>query len=403
MTAVALAVDDNGDGLPEILGAHLTGARVEVAWASPPVDAAGNPFEGGWPFEASDDGLGCSCWAADVAFRMGKRADDPDGTGLLADAAVLASEVIGDVIGSDRVADVLGARLTPAVVELLLGSPPDEVPEPFKTSADGLRWSASAADVARFVSTRERPCSPAPTMVTLGATADGTLLINLERIGLLALEGDPDRAAGVLRRMAFELGAPDLCGAVNVVLVGLPEVSGLEDHVQTAETLGDALNRAASARWWGRDQLVAHGGPSADAARAAGLNGDSWPPSVVLAAGPVTDEDLERAAEVTADPARTAIAVVVATDRAPTPWVVDLTDDLIDIGRPALAIDLNDHREAPTRVLGYNVLEAKAVSSVLETAARTDDVSPSEPPYGQARLRVVPAGESPPPTTWWRR
>ena len=38
--------------------------------------------------------------------------------------------------------------------------------------------------------------------------------------------------------------------------------------------------------------------------------------SVVLAAGLVTDEDLQRAAEVTAAPARTSTAVVGATDQA---------------------------------------------------------------------------------------
>ena len=313
---------------------------------------------------------------AETALRVGA---DPDGAALLGDALVAVSLAVDEDGGG--LPEILGAHLTGRRVELLLASPADDVAEPFQASADGLRWTAPAADLTRYVATRDQPCSPAPTMVTLGATVTGTLLINLERIGLLALEGDPERAAGVLRRMAFELGAPFLVGAVNVLLVGLPEVSGLEGHVQTAQSLGDALDRAVSARGWGESQLVAHEAPAADAARAAGLNDEAWAPSVVLAAGPFTAEDLHRAAEVTADPARAGIAVVVATDQARARWVLDLTDDLIDVGPLGLAVHLNDDGEAPTHVLGYDREEAEAVTSVLETAARTDDVSPAEPPY----------------------
>ena len=397
LTAAALAVDENGDGLPEIVGAHLIGERVELTLASSPVDHEGQERDVASPFMPTGDRRRWSVWVADV----GKGSDDPDGAELLSEAALLAGDVMGD-----RLPEVVGARLIPGRVVLLLGSAATEVAEPFQASEDGLVWSASADDVARVVGAvakEHHPSCPAPTMVTLGVTVTGTLALNLERIGLLALEGDPDRAAGVLRRMAFELGARPFYGFVNVVLVGLPEVSGLGDHVQTAENLGDALDQAASGgtRWWNEASLAVTGARSADAARAAGLDGDTWPPSVVLAAGAFTDEELQRAAEVTADPARAAIAVVVATDRARTPWVVDLSDDLIDIGPTTLAMDLSDRREAPTRVLGYDILEAKAVSSVLETAARTDDVSPSEPPYGQARLRVVPDTEGRPPPRWW--
>ena len=49
LTAAALAVDDNGDGLLEILGTRLTGARVELALTSPFADV-------GAPFEAASTG-----------------------------------------------------------------------------------------------------------------------------------------------------------------------------------------------------------------------------------------------------------------------------------------------------------------------------------------------------------
>ena len=315
---------------------------------------------------------------AETALRVGA---DPNGATLV-DEALAAVAVAVDVDGAG-LPEILGAHLVGNRVELLLASPFDDVPEPFKVSADGLRWSAVSADVVGFVAPVDHPCSPAPTMVTLGQTETGMLLVNLERIGLLALEGDSDRAAGVLRRMAFELGARYLNAVVHVVLVGLPGVSGLEDHVETADSLGEALDRALSLRGWNDQQLAAYEVGSADVARAAGLNGDTWAPSVVLAAGPFTDEELRRAAEVTADPGRSGIAVAVASDRTATRWALDLDDALVDVGPLGLAVDLHGAGETstPTRVVGYSTEEAEAVSSVLETAARTDDVSPTEPPY----------------------
>jgi len=316
---------------------------------------------------------------------------DPDGATLLEEAlAAVAVTVDADGAG---LPEILGAHLTGDRVELLLASPSDDVAEPFEASADGLRWSAASADVVGFVAPVDHPCNPAPTMVTLGDTEDGTLMVNLERIGLLGLEGDPDRAAGVLRRMAFELGARYLNGIVHVVLVGLPEVSGLEDHVETAASLDDALDLASGRRGWSDKQLTAHGAESADGARAAGLNDDTWAPSVVLAAGSFTDEELHRAAEVTAEPARSGIAVVVASNRTAARWVLDLDDDLVDVGPLGLAVDPHHAGEttAPARVVGYTAEEAEAVSSVLETAARTDDVSPAEAPYDALDEWVWPA------------
>ncbi len=42
------------------------------------------------------------------------------------------------------------------------------------------------------------------------------------------------------------------------------------------------------------EQLANFGAGTADVSRAAGLNGDTWAPVVVLAAGPATDEELQR-------------------------------------------------------------------------------------------------------------
>jgi len=293
---------------------------------------------------------------------------------LLADA--LAAVALAVDVDGDGLPEILGAHLTGKKIELLLASAAPTVPAPFTASEDGLRWAATASEV---IEPADRPSNPAPAMVNLGATDKGTLLVNLETIGLLALEGNQERATGVLRRMAFELGAPFLAEILHLVIVGLPEVSGLEAHVERADSLGDALDRAASLVSGREEQLANFGVGTADVARAAGLNGDTWAPVVVLAAGPVTDEELQRAATATADSARSGVAVVVAAHHTTARWALDLDDDLVDVGPLRLSVD--PMAACETRVLGYEREEAEAVSSILETALREDDVSPHDPPY----------------------
>jgi len=307
----------------------------------------------------------------EVAMQAGA---DPDGAVLLADA--LAAVAITVDVDGEGLPEILGAHLTDGRIELLLASAAPTVPEPFTASDDGLRWGAASADVLEPV---DRPSNPAPAMVTLGRTSEGTLLVNLETIGLLALEGDRERAVGTLRRMAFELGAPFLAGILHLIVVGLPEVTGLDKHVERASSLGAALDRAAWLVGDREEQLAIHGAGTADVARAAGLNSDTWAPVVVLAAGPVTEEELQQAAAATADSARAGMAVVVAGEHSTARWALDLDEDLVDVGPLGLSIEAGAACE--TRVLSYGREDAEAVSAVLATALLDDDVSRHEPPY----------------------
>ncbi|MEJ7765854.1 MAG: hypothetical protein WKF86_10185, partial [Acidimicrobiales bacterium] len=108
---------------------------------------------------------------AETALRVGA---NPAGATLVDEAlAAVAAAVEVDGAG---LPEILGAHLTGNRVELLLASPFGDVAEPFEASADGLAWSAASADVVGFVA-RVDCCCPAPTMVTLGETGDGTLLV----------------------------------------------------------------------------------------------------------------------------------------------------------------------------------------------------------------------------------
>jgi hypothetical protein len=184
------------------------------------------------------------------------------------------------------------------------------------------------------------------------ATDEGTLLVNLEAIGLLALEGERERVVGVLRRMAFELGAAPLVGTLHLILVGLPEVRGLEDHVDTAATLQNALDRSTRLVGHRREELAAAGAPSAAAARSAGMAGDTWPPVVILAAG-AEQEELRRAAEATTDPASNGVVVVVVANHTGARWALDLDDDQVYVGPLGFSVDPQPGTtNSPTRLLG---------------------------------------------------
>lgn len=58
---------------------------------------------------------------------------------------------------------------------------------------------------------------PFPALVTLGRSADATVLVNLEAAGTLTIGGDPAVAADIRRALIAELVTSDLTGRIGLV------------------------------------------------------------------------------------------------------------------------------------------------------------------------------------------
>lgn len=89
---------------------------------------------------------------------------------------------------------------------------------PFTATDHPRRWSAPTATLATLAAPDPEGLAPEPypTLVALGHTESGTVLLNLEAAGTLRLLGDPEAAAGALRAVVAELATSDLSARAGI-------------------------------------------------------------------------------------------------------------------------------------------------------------------------------------------
>jgi signal recognition particle subunit SEC65 len=204
---------------------------------------------------------------------------------------------------------------------------------PFTAPTDGQDlWTCTAnhPDLAD-TDTLNGASAPYPALVSIGWDPEGRyVLVDLEHIGLLHLDGDADLARHVLQAIAVELATTPVAGHLEVTSLG-QTAPGLEKAVP--ERVARADTDAASAELTAhtedqRNALTALGADSPRAARLIDDTGD-WTPHIVLAEqlpdSPTTESLL---ATLSAQP-RTASAVISAaalTDLPDEAWTLTCHD-----------------------------------------------------------------------------
>jgi DNA-binding SARP family transcriptional activator len=262
--------------------------------------------------------------------------------------------------------------LEPTSLEVILREPTSAAPPPFTLAGDGRRWTLPRDLPAdRLEEAAGDAVVPLPGLVTLGLTPTGQLLINLEAPGLTALAGPAAAARPLLDAMAVELATAASSGFAQILLVGFgPELDQLE-RVQRVDRLGDALpglERQAREAAELVDKLECR---SVLGGRIAGAAADSWTPTVVLIAEPAEPSSVERLAAITADRDRSTVAAVVAADAPFARWRLEVAEGRVRV--PALDLEVRPQRLSPE--------DYAAIGVLLQTAADTQAVSPSAPPY----------------------
>ncbi|MEV7442895.1 LysM peptidoglycan-binding domain-containing protein [Streptomyces sp. NPDC091204] len=194
--------------------------------------------------------------------------------------------------------------------------------KPFSGSAgrtDLWTCAASSPDLADHDALQGAD-APYPALVSLGWDGSGRLvLVDLEYVGVLHLDGDADHARHVLQAIAVELASTPLPG--HLELTALADTApGLDDaapeRVARTDTLANAVADLTSHTTDQRRALAALGAPTLRVARLNEDAGGSWTPHILLAAelpeGPQTEALLDL---ITAQP-RVAGAVVTASETA---------------------------------------------------------------------------------------
>jgi hypothetical protein len=189
--------------------------------------------------------------------------------------------------------DLVGVRTGPQGLGLLLDGPAPGGAPRFTPDRTGWIWTLQCdhLDAIRGVAGDEAPY--APGLVTLGTSEDGsTVLVDLERLGLLSAEGDAGMVGDWLTGVSLDVATAPWAGDVDLRLVGglgalaaLDQVGLLDADAVPAIVAGavDAANRA----------LGDHA--TTQAARAAD-GGEPWPPLTIVAADGGLDAATSRAA-----------------------------------------------------------------------------------------------------------
>ena len=219
-----------------------------------------------------------------------------------------------------RLPEVVAARLTANTLELMLTTPADHAPAPWQPNAEGTSWTLHRQDHTHFDADRATEHNaPYPTLVSVGYTADGEhWLIDLERVAAMSLAGNPDRCLNLARFLAAELAHNVWSENLKVTLVGFgAEMAGLNPRrLRHTDDFTGAIAGLARTLTEARE-LTADSGVGVLEGRLRMEVGDGWPAHVMLIAPTLAADraGLETLLDaMRADPARTAIALVLADD-----------------------------------------------------------------------------------------
>ena len=268
---------------------------------------------------------------------------------------------------------VAGVCITRTDIELLLLHEDVDAIEPF-TGVSATRWRANLDDpqIGDAVPTMDGVTFPYPALLTVDATEDSTLLIDLEAAGTLSVIGSEEAVTPVLNAWAVELALAPVWDTLGVTLVGGGWPSAAVDaaRVRLLETADTAARRAAIRTRDVASILGAAQVGSLRDARSRGVAHDAWDPEIVLWH---TGDDRSPREELlrAAGPGLAVVTRVTNTAPGESGWTLAATDAQMFRLEP-LGIDVT-----PPRLEDPHLL---AVTAVLEVAHDATGVEPTDAP-----------------------
>ena len=215
-----------------------------------------------------------------------------------------------------------------------------QLPTPWTTGEDPTAGCGACQRPSRPWPTSDFDDQPAPypALVTLGHDTQAHVLVDLEQIGSLGVQGDPDLVRDVVAAMTLELALSEWADDVTVTVVGgFAELEGAVGNGQirylpTAAGYLDDLERLATET---HATLAAAGHPDLASARPAGDAAEVSAPEIVVFLSPPTDTQRDRLQQLLHTRPRAAIAAVTAGQEPLGPHVLELTGPDTAIYHPA--------------------------------------------------------------------
>lgn len=303
----------------------------------------------------------------ELQLRKGARAVDV----LWMDRALrCVAALCGDRAAAD-LPDVTCVWLSAHEVQLQLAV---SVPAPPPFVGDGDSWSLPVDVPLPGPEIWTEAAAPFPALASLGEFDGGNLLVDLERLGSVALVGDPSRTRALLNHLAVEFAHQAWSDHLEVVLVGWgAELVVLNPdrirHIPTGAQAAAALRgRAAAAH-----DLQQESGLSVLAGRITDPGEDDvWTPQVLLVDAAAAGDLAEVTAELTGT-TRRAVAVVACGAPAAAGTTVITVDADGSLGVPAVL--------GAQRVMAAGLDDA-ALQRVLELFEATSRFTPPQAALG---------------------
>lgn len=261
------------------------------------------------------------------------------------------------------------------------------LPAPFTATQDPAVWRLDSKAPLLSATDLADVAAPYPALVTIGHDiAGGHVLLEMEQVGALSVDGDQPAALAVLAAVAAELATSDFADDLQVTLVGgLPELAdalgtGRVRYVPTLRAvLPELERRVADVRTVLRTDGLADLQQARTATPGEHLHGDCWTPEIVLIAGPVDPTSRDRLSALLHDQPCGGVAAVMIGGGGI--WRLGL--DGTDAGPDAVAVlSPCGVRLRPQLLTGPDLTELLAL---LAVAAR-----PPATPAGQVADPVLP-------------
>ncbi len=258
-------------------------------------------------------------------------------------------------------------------LEVLLGAPALEAPASFTVEDDGHEWRLDPdAELEELQRRAEDQVTVLPALISLGASPEGPLLVDLEALGTLSVEGDQARVAAFLSGAAVELTSAPWAEGIDLRVVGGPPALAGVEGVTVVDDVDSLVAELTS-----RATAVADALGSRPSTLAARLDepGEEWPPTVVVVAGPGPLDRVEELAALAVPGA--GIAVVVPGPVEGATWRLAVVADGFARLEP-LGLDV---RAAAIDAVDVNIgsLDEEAIAgtaSLLAAADHDEDVAP---------------------------
>ena len=220
--------------------------------------------------------------------------------------------------------------------------------------------------------TGDRPVNPpAPLMVTAGHGPDGLVMVNLEALGTLLVNGDPTACEGIVRALALELATSHWAGWFDLNVVGFGVELERFERVVAVSDIPTLLDRLHRHRLEGEEHLREAGFRSFAEARCVDHSA-KWDPLVVLCGPMIDGTDVAEFVDLSADP-HLGIAVVASGPAVGASHALGLAG-----GNQTASLELLGSVLSPQQ-LGLHELDE--VTALVETAANRQSVLLSEEPY----------------------